>query len=219
MGVERSYLVVMVLCRRAGRAGRVDADPRHQHRAHRRHRRRLGFDAITVALLGPRTPQGIVLAGLLFGALQAGSVQLLANTTTPQDLVEVLQSVIVLFIAAPGSDPAASSGCAPRARRGRAAGEGLERIAPQMSTSPASVTGDQAPDELVVTHAVLEPEVVDPPAADLRSVAVRCRVRHPLRLGHRGASPAQAAFALSSRRRFTIPTSGCPRRRPHWCSA
>jgi ABC-type uncharacterized transport system permease subunit len=43
-----------------------------------------------------------VLAGLLFGALQAGSVQLLANTTTPQDLVEVLQSVIVLFIAAPG---------------------------------------------------------------------------------------------------------------------
>jgi simple sugar transport system permease protein len=62
----------------------------------------IGFDAITVALLGLAKPQGIVLAGLLFGALQAGSVQLLANTTTPQDLVEVLQSVIVLFIAAPG---------------------------------------------------------------------------------------------------------------------
>ena len=29
-----------------------------------------------------------MLAGLLFGALQAGSVQLLATTTTPQDLVE-----------------------------------------------------------------------------------------------------------------------------------
>lgn len=62
----------------------------------------IGFDAITVALLGFASPVGIVAAGLLFGAFRAGSVNLLTNTTTPQELVQVIQAVIVLFIAAPG---------------------------------------------------------------------------------------------------------------------
>jgi simple sugar transport system permease protein len=62
----------------------------------------IGFDAITVALLGFATPGGVVLASLLFGALNAGSVQLLANTQTPQELPQVMEAVIVLFIAAPG---------------------------------------------------------------------------------------------------------------------
>jgi simple sugar transport system permease protein len=62
----------------------------------------IGFDAITVALLGFASPGGIVLAALLYGALDAGSVQLLATTDTPQELVQVMQAVIVLFIAAPG---------------------------------------------------------------------------------------------------------------------
>ncbi len=62
----------------------------------------LGFDAITVALLGRATPGGVVFAGLLFGAFRAGSPQLLANTTTPTDVVQIVQYVIVLFIAAPG---------------------------------------------------------------------------------------------------------------------
>jgi simple sugar transport system permease protein len=62
----------------------------------------IGFDAITVALLGFASPGGIVAAGLLFGALHAGSVQLYATTTTPQELVQVVEAVIVLFIAAPG---------------------------------------------------------------------------------------------------------------------
>jgi general nucleoside transport system permease protein len=61
----------------------------------------IGFNAITVALLGRASPGGTVLAGLLFGALQAGSVKMLANTGTPVDLVNILQSLIVLFIAAP----------------------------------------------------------------------------------------------------------------------
>ena len=60
-----------------------------------------GFDAITVALLGRNTPLGTVLAGLLFGALRAGGVAMQAQTGTPIDIVLVLQSLIVLFIAAP----------------------------------------------------------------------------------------------------------------------
>ncbi len=61
----------------------------------------IGFDAITVALLGRGNPFGIVLAGLLFGALKAGGVTMQARTGTPIDLVFVVQSLIVLFIAAP----------------------------------------------------------------------------------------------------------------------
>jgi simple sugar transport system permease protein len=61
----------------------------------------IGFDAITVALLGRATPGGTVLAGLLFGALRAGGVQMQSSTGIPIDLVQVIQSLIVLFIAAP----------------------------------------------------------------------------------------------------------------------
>ncbi|HEX5562542.1 MAG TPA: ABC transporter permease, partial [Nocardioidaceae bacterium] len=61
----------------------------------------IGFDAITVALLGRANAGGTVLAGLLFGALRAGGVQMQSSTGTPVDLVEVVQAMIVLFIAAP----------------------------------------------------------------------------------------------------------------------
>ncbi len=60
-----------------------------------------GFDAITVALLGKSKPGGTVLAGLLFGALNAGGTIMQTATQTPIDIVLVIQSTIVLFIAAP----------------------------------------------------------------------------------------------------------------------
>jgi len=61
----------------------------------------LGFDAITVALLGQATPIGTLLGALLFGALQTGGRTLLSNTGTSPDIVQVIQALIVLFIAAP----------------------------------------------------------------------------------------------------------------------
>ena len=61
----------------------------------------LGFDAITVALLGRANPLGVVGAGVLFGALKAGGLTMQATTGTSLDIVVVLQSLIVLFIAAP----------------------------------------------------------------------------------------------------------------------
>ena len=60
-----------------------------------------GIDAITVALLGRGRPVGVVWAGLLFGALRAGAPLMQAATGTPVDMVEVLEAVIVLMIAAP----------------------------------------------------------------------------------------------------------------------
>ena len=101
MSVENSYITVMLiagaLCGLAGVSqilgtntqitGDIDAG--------------IGFDAITVALLGRANAKGIVAAGLLFGALHAGGTQMQSATGTPIDLVQVIQSLIVLFIAAP----------------------------------------------------------------------------------------------------------------------
>ncbi len=61
----------------------------------------VGFDAITVALLGRSRPLGTVLAGLLFGALHAGGLAMQTQAGTPLTLATVLQALIVLFVAAP----------------------------------------------------------------------------------------------------------------------
>jgi ABC-type uncharacterized transport system permease subunit len=61
----------------------------------------VGFDAITVALLGRSRPLGIVLAGLLFGALHAGGLAMQSVAQTPLTLTTALQALIVLFVAAP----------------------------------------------------------------------------------------------------------------------
>ena len=61
----------------------------------------IGFDAITVALLGRSTPLGTVLAGLLFGALHAGGLAMQSVAQTPLTLTTALQALIVLFVAAP----------------------------------------------------------------------------------------------------------------------
>ncbi|MGO3886255.1 MAG: ABC transporter permease [Mycetocola sp.] len=61
----------------------------------------IGFDAITVALLGRSRPWGIFAAGVLFGALKAGSFSMQAAQGIPIDIVTVVQAVVVLMIAAP----------------------------------------------------------------------------------------------------------------------
>jgi simple sugar transport system permease protein len=61
----------------------------------------IGFDAITVALLGRSTPVGVLVAGILFGAFKAGGFAMQAANGVPIDIVLVVQSLIVLFIAAP----------------------------------------------------------------------------------------------------------------------
>ena len=61
----------------------------------------IGFDAITVALLGRSRPWGTFWAAILFGAFKAGGFTMQAVESIPIDIVLVLQSLIVLFIAAP----------------------------------------------------------------------------------------------------------------------
>ncbi len=61
----------------------------------------IGFDAIALALLGRSKPIGVVWAGILFGALTAGGRQMQGAERIPIDLVEVIQALIIVFIAAP----------------------------------------------------------------------------------------------------------------------
>ena len=61
----------------------------------------IGFDAIAVALLGRSHPVGVLLAGLLFGALEAGGRQMQVDAGVSIDLIGIIQALIVVFIAAP----------------------------------------------------------------------------------------------------------------------
>ncbi|MPZ53683.1 MAG: ABC transporter permease [Acidimicrobiia bacterium] len=60
-----------------------------------------GFDAIAVALLGRSHPIGVVLAGLLFGALRAGGRAMQVQSEVGVDLIVIVQALIIIFIAAP----------------------------------------------------------------------------------------------------------------------
>jgi simple sugar transport system permease protein len=60
----------------------------------------VGFDAIAVALLGRAHPVGILFAGLLFGAMQAGAGLMQVQAGIPAQMVSVLQAVILFFLAA-----------------------------------------------------------------------------------------------------------------------
>ncbi len=61
----------------------------------------IGFNGILVALLGRVKPWGVVWAGLLFGALQAGGAAMQTFSGISNELVTVIQALIVIFVAAP----------------------------------------------------------------------------------------------------------------------
>jgi simple sugar transport system permease protein len=60
----------------------------------------VGFDSITVALLGRSNPFGILLAALLFGGMRAGAALMQIKAGVPPELVDVVQSIILLFLVA-----------------------------------------------------------------------------------------------------------------------
>lgn len=60
----------------------------------------VGFDAITVALLGRANPIGILFASLLLGGMRAGAGLMQIQAGVPVQMIDVLQGVILLFLAA-----------------------------------------------------------------------------------------------------------------------
>lgn len=60
----------------------------------------IGFDAITVALLGGSRTSGVIYAGLLLGAFRAGGATMQSAGVSPY-VLGIIQALIVLFVAAP----------------------------------------------------------------------------------------------------------------------
>jgi len=58
----------------------------------------VGFDAITVALLGRSNPIGAFFAALLLGGMRAGSGPMQIQAGVPRELVDALQAIILLFL-------------------------------------------------------------------------------------------------------------------------
>lgn len=61
----------------------------------------VGFDGITVALLGQTHPIGVAVASLLFGALDAGGARMQFDSGVSADIIRVIQALVLAFVAAP----------------------------------------------------------------------------------------------------------------------
>ncbi len=60
-----------------------------------------GFDGIAVAALAGDNPIGVIISGIVFGALRAGSMVLNRTTGIPTEFIDVIQALIILLVAAP----------------------------------------------------------------------------------------------------------------------
>lgn len=60
----------------------------------------IGFDGITVALLGRANPVGILFSALLLGAMRAGAPLMQIKAHVPVEIIDVIQGVILIFLAA-----------------------------------------------------------------------------------------------------------------------
>jgi len=59
-----------------------------------------GFDAFVVALMARNNPWGVLLVALLFGALESGGSAMQASTGVTAAMIDVVEGLIIFFIAA-----------------------------------------------------------------------------------------------------------------------
>ena len=61
----------------------------------------LGFQGIPVSALAGHNPLGVIVSALLFGVLKAGATMVNQSTSIPYEFVDVVQALVVVFVAAP----------------------------------------------------------------------------------------------------------------------
>jgi simple sugar transport system permease protein len=61
--------------------------------------RGFGFDGLTIALLARNSPLGVLVGALLFGVLRSGGTTIEIFTDVPIDLVDIVQALIIFFVA------------------------------------------------------------------------------------------------------------------------
>ncbi|HNB53220.1 MAG TPA: hypothetical protein PK530_14815, partial [Anaerolineales bacterium] len=60
----------------------------------------LGFDGITIALLGRTHPFGVIPAAILVGAMKAGASTMQFDAGVAKEITDVIQALILFFVAA-----------------------------------------------------------------------------------------------------------------------
>ena len=60
----------------------------------------LGFDGITISLLGKMHPLGTIPAAILVGAMKAGANTMQFQAGVPKEIIDVIQSLMLFFVAA-----------------------------------------------------------------------------------------------------------------------
>ncbi len=99
--VERTVVLTMMLAGGlAGLAGAIETLGLN-HKFAPEFGGQVGFDGITVALLGQTHPFGVVLASFLFGALDAGAAKMQFESGVAADIIQVIQALVLAFVAAP----------------------------------------------------------------------------------------------------------------------
>lgn len=60
-----------------------------------------GFNGIAVSALAAENPIGVIFVGILFGMLRAGAMELNRTAGIPIEFIDVIQAMVVIFVAAP----------------------------------------------------------------------------------------------------------------------
>jgi simple sugar transport system permease protein len=101
-GISVSRQIVLALAISGALAGMVGINEvlGYRHRYYHDFSANYGFTGIAVALLGRKHPAGILLAAILFGALIRGGLFVdIFSERVSKDLVQVLQAIIIFFVA------------------------------------------------------------------------------------------------------------------------
>jgi len=100
MNVKRNIILSMVISGSfAGLAGAMDGLGTFGYMSVQSGFTNLGFDGIAVALIGANSPFGVVIAALLFGALKVGALNMPTQAGVPNELVDIIIALIILFVA------------------------------------------------------------------------------------------------------------------------
>lgn len=102
-GIRVSWIVVLSMMIAGGLAGMAGAIETLglNHKFAPEFTGAVGFDGITVALLGQTNPIGVIAAALLMGGLDAGASKMQFDSGVSQDIIQVIQALVLAFVAAP----------------------------------------------------------------------------------------------------------------------
>jgi simple sugar transport system permease protein len=102
-GVSVRRQIVLAMAMSGGLAGLVAINEvlGYRHRYYDGFSDNYGFTGIAVALLGRNHPAGVLAAAFLFAVLQRGGLPVDAFTAhVSKDIVQILQALVILFVAA-----------------------------------------------------------------------------------------------------------------------